>query len=46
MLSECAVDSTFVVQHLGSQESEGLNRLKEICAGPFAVQVCCGNSLS
>lgn len=35
----CSIDSTFVLDCLGSQEKEGLCRLKEICSVPFSIQV-------
>ena len=38
-ITECAVDATFVLDRLGSQDNEGLCRLREICTTPFSAQV-------
>lgn len=37
-IAECAVDVTFVLDRLGSQDKEGLCRLREICTTPFSAQ--------
>lgn len=37
-IAECAVDVTFVLDRLGSQDKEGLCRLREICTMPFSTQ--------
>ena len=37
-ISECAIDATFVLDRLGSQDNEGLCGLREICTVPFSAQ--------
>ena len=38
-ISECAVDTSFVLACLGSQDTEGHRRLRELCTCPFSIQV-------
>ena len=38
-INECAIDSTFVLDCLGSTDKEGLRRIEEICSCTFSIQV-------